>query len=52
MHIVYLTTWIDENKKINFRDDIYDLDKIQADVLYNPNYEKKELETKTLSALN
>ncbi|XPV69902.1 MAG: L,D-transpeptidase family protein [Halarcobacter sp.] len=52
VHIVYLTTWIDENKKINFRDDIYDLDKIQADVLYNPNYEKKELETKTLSALN
>ena len=35
VHIVYLTTWIDENGKIQFRDDIYDYDKIQENILYN-----------------
>lgn len=52
VHIVYLTSWIDEQGEVNFRDDIYDLDKIQTDILYNPNYERKEIETKTLSVLN
>lgn len=35
VHIVYLTTWIDENGKIQFRDDIYNYDKIQENILYN-----------------
>jgi len=50
VHIVYLTTWLDENKDIYFAEDIYGFDEIQANILYNPNYERKILEPKTLSA--
>ena len=35
VHIIYLTSWIDENGKIQFRDDIYNYDKIQESILYN-----------------
>ncbi|WP_321471039.1 L,D-transpeptidase family protein [Halarcobacter sp.] len=35
VHIVYLTSWVDENGIIQFRDDIYNLDKIQEKILYN-----------------
>lgn len=35
IHMVYLTTWVDENGKIQFRDDIYDYDKIQGKILFD-----------------
>ncbi|XOB61011.1 L,D-transpeptidase family protein [Campylobacterota bacterium DY0563] len=35
VHIVYLTSWIDDNGIIQFRNDIYNLDKIQEKILYN-----------------
>ncbi|MCP4969458.1 MAG: L,D-transpeptidase family protein [Arcobacter sp.] len=35
VHIVYLTSWVDENGKVQFRDDIYKYDKIQGNILYN-----------------
>jgi len=34
IHIVYLTAWIDDNNKMQFRDDIYGYDKMQSDILY------------------
>lgn len=33
IHIVYLTAWVDENKQIQFRDDIYDLDKLHEELI-------------------
>ncbi len=35
IHIIYLTSWIDENGKVQFRDDIYNYDKMQNNLLYN-----------------
>lgn len=35
VHIIYLTSWVDENGKLQFRDDIYNYDKIQEKILYN-----------------
>lgn len=34
VHIVYLTSWIDDEGKIQFRDDIYNYDKLQLKYLY------------------
>jgi len=34
IHIVYLTAWIDDNNKMQFRDDIYGYDKMQSNILY------------------
>ena len=34
VHIIYLTTWIDENGKIQFRDDIYNYDRMHERILY------------------
>lgn len=33
IHIVYLTTWIDENNQIQFRDDIYGFDKLHEELI-------------------
>ena len=35
VHIVYLTAWVDENNKVQFRDDIYGYDEIQGKILFN-----------------
>ena len=35
VHIIYLTSWLDENGKVQFRDDIYKFDKLQRKFLYN-----------------
>ncbi len=35
VHIVYLTTWIDEKGKVQFRDDIYNYDRMQSKYLFN-----------------
>ena len=34
VHMVYLTSWVDENNKLQFRDDIYRYDKMQKKLLY------------------
>lgn len=34
VHMVYLTSWVDENGKLQFRNDIYKYDKIQKKLLY------------------
>ncbi len=34
IHIVYLTSWVDENGVFQFRDDIYNFDKMQKDLLF------------------
>ena len=34
VHMVYLTSWVDENNNIQFRDDVYKYDKIQKKLLY------------------
>ena len=34
IHIVYLTSWVDENNILHFRDDIYNYDKIQKELLF------------------
>ncbi len=34
VHIVYLTSWIDDNGKVQFRDDVYRYDKMQGNLLY------------------
>lgn len=36
VHLVYLTSWIDEEGNIQFRDDIYKYDTMQGKLLYNP----------------
>jgi murein L,D-transpeptidase YcbB/YkuD len=37
VHMVYLTSWVDENNNVQFRDDIYKYDKIQKRLLYKSN---------------
>lgn len=34
IHIVYLTAWVDENGKLQFREDIYNFDKMQKELLF------------------
>jgi murein L,D-transpeptidase YcbB/YkuD len=34
IHIVYLTSWVDEDGVLQFREDIYNYDNIQKDLLY------------------
>jgi len=34
IHLVYLTSWVDENNNLQFRNDIYDYDKIQEEFIY------------------
>jgi len=34
VHMVYLTSWVDENNNIQFRDDIYRYDRIQKRLMY------------------
>ena len=34
IHIVYLTSWVDENGILQFRDDIYNFDKMQKELLF------------------
>lgn len=34
IHIIYLTSWVDENGVLQFRDDIYNFDKIQKELLF------------------
>ncbi len=34
IHIVYLTSWVDENGVLQFRDDIYNFDKMQKELLF------------------
>ncbi len=34
IHIVYLTAWLDKNGQVQFRDDIYNYDKMQSSILY------------------
>jgi murein L,D-transpeptidase YcbB/YkuD len=35
VHMVYLTSWIDQNGKLQFRDDIYNHDLIQEEILFD-----------------
>ena len=37
VHMVYLTSWVDEHNNLQFRDDIYRYDKIQKKFLYKFN---------------
>jgi len=34
IHIIYLTSWVDENGVLQFRDDIYNFDRIQKELLF------------------
>ena len=34
IHIIYLTSWVDENGVLQFRDDIYNFDKMQKESLF------------------
>ncbi|MFY9088545.1 L,D-transpeptidase family protein [Arcobacter aquimarinus] len=34
IHIIYLTAWVDENGKLQFREDIYNFDKMQKELLF------------------
>ena len=34
IHIVYLTSWVDENGVLQFREDIYNFDKMQKELLF------------------
>ncbi len=34
IHIIYLTSWVDENGVLQFRDDIYNFDKMQKELLF------------------
>ncbi|MDD2896651.1 MAG: L,D-transpeptidase family protein [Aliarcobacter sp.] len=34
IHIVYITSWVDENGVLQFRDDIYNFDKMQKELLF------------------
>ena len=34
VHIVYLTSWVDEEGQLQFREDIYNYDKIQKGLYY------------------
>ena len=35
VHLVYITSWVDENGKLQFREDIYNYDSMQKELLYN-----------------
>lgn len=37
VHMVYLTSWVDENNNLQFRDDVYRYDKIQKRLMYKSN---------------
>ncbi|QDF29276.1 L,D-transpeptidase family protein [Halarcobacter anaerophilus] len=37
VHIVYLTAWVNDENRVQFRDDIYDYDKIQEKILFDRN---------------
>ncbi|MAD42594.1 MAG: hypothetical protein CL623_09410 [Arcobacter sp.] len=37
VHMVYLTSWIDENNNLQFRDDIYRYDRMQKKLMYKTN---------------
>ena len=45
IHLVYLTSWVNEKGFLQFRDDIYDYDKLQIDFLYK-NSKFKQLISK------
>lgn len=45
IHLVYLTSWVNEKGLLQFRDDIYDYDKIQIEFLYKKS-KFKELVSK------
>ena len=34
IHIIYLTSWVDENDVLQFREDIYNFDKMQKELLF------------------
>jgi L,D-transpeptidase YcbB len=34
IHIIYLTSWVDENGVLQFRDDIYNFDRMQKELLF------------------
>lgn len=34
IHIVYLTSWVDESGKLQFREDIYNYDKMQSELMF------------------
>ncbi len=35
VHIIYLTSWIDDEGKVQFRDDVYSYDKMHSKLIYN-----------------
>lgn len=37
VHMVYLTSWVDENNNVQFRDDVYRYDRMQKKFLYKAN---------------
>ena len=37
IHMVYLTSWVDENNNLQFRDDVYRYDRIQKKLMYKSN---------------
>jgi len=37
VHMVYLTSWVDENNNVQFRDDVYRYDRMQKKLLYKAN---------------
>ncbi|WP_122892872.1 L,D-transpeptidase family protein [Arcobacter peruensis] len=37
VHMVYLTSWVDENNIVQFRDDVYRYDRMQKKLLYKKN---------------
>jgi len=37
VHMVYLTSWVDEKGKVQFRDDVYRYDRMQKKLLYKKN---------------
>ncbi len=38
VHFIYLTTWVDEKDKLQFRKDIYEYDKIQERILFKSTF--------------
>lgn len=38
VHIIYLTSWIDDEGKLQHRDDLYNYDKMQGDILFSPSF--------------
>ena len=37
VHMVYLTSWVDENNNVQFRDDVYKYDRMQKKLIYKSN---------------